>query len=501
MVRVASAALAVAVVMAASSPCLAQKGHVEDQSGHPHAIGEELLLAVNEPWHGDLDGIRQRRLLRVLTVYNHSDFFISSGAGKGLEYEALSRFAAWLADPKTPDALRGGTAEAIRAVFVPVPFQDLIPVLVDGRGDVIAAGMTATEERASNVAFSQPYVTKISEVVVRNKDAPPLASVDDLSGRVVLVQRGSSHAAGLRALGQRLEAAGRAPPRIVEAPAMFAAEDILPLVNGAARNAVADSHVADLWHRMMPDMVIEHDAALVSGTNIAWAVRQDAPALKAALDAYASVLMHERATIATLIRRYFAQTTFIANPFAEAERDRVRAPAPHFRTVSDQVGFAWLLMVAQGFQESRLDPNARSSVGAVGIMQLMPATGAEMGVRDLHDAGQNIHGGVRYMEKIRRVYFNDPAIPPEVQVQFALAAYNAGPNRINHLRDEAAQQGLDRNQWFGHVERVTQQRVGSETVRYVANIYAYYATYAMAEDLLADRHDELAHVSETLAGR
>jgi membrane-bound lytic murein transglycosylase MltF len=480
----------------------AQTGAADDTDELPPATGEELLLAVNAPWTGDLAGIRERGFIRVLTTYNRTNFFIEHGQGRGLEYEATQRLAAWFADRRTPDAARGGAAVALRVVYVPVPREELIPALLAGRGDMIAAGMTVTEERARRVLFTEPYIRRVDEVLIRHSGAPPLERIEDLAGRTLLLTRGSSYVANARALSDRLVAAGQAPIRIVEAPPYLETEDVLELVAaGTVRYSIADDHLAEVWDKLLPDLVVQHGVHLVSGGTIAWAVHPGATALKASLDAFLGSLLADRATAMTIYRRYFESVSFIRNPFGPSERDRIRQLGPHFRTVSEQAGFDFLLMMAQGFQESRLDPMARSHVGARGVMQLMPATGAEMGVRDLHDAQQNIRAGVRYMAKLRETYFDDPAVEPIEQLKFALAAYNAGPNRINRLRQEAARLGLDPNRWFGHVERVVQSRVGSEPVRYVANIFAIYATYAMANDLLADRAEELAAFRQSLEGR
>ncbi|WP_291299360.1 transglycosylase SLT domain-containing protein [Elioraea sp.] len=485
--------------MAIALPAAAQRGAIDDSADVPPASGEEILATVNEAWTGDLGGIRERRLLRVITTYNRTNFFIEHGQGRGLEFEALTRFGAWFADRRTPDAARGGPAVPIRVVFVPVPREELIPALLAGRGDVIAAGLTVTDARATRVLFTDPYIRRVDEVLVRHKDAPELAAIEDLSGRTLLLTRGTSYVANARALSDRLVAAGRAPIRIVEAPAHLETEDVLELIGaGAAQYTIVDDHLAEVWDKLLPNLVVQHGVHLVSGGTIAWAVHPGAKALQAALDAFLGPLLADRATAMTIYRRYFENVTFIRNPWGPTERDRIRVLAPHFQSASERVGFEWLLMAAQGFQESRLDPTAQSHVGARGVMQLMPATAREVGVRNIDDAEDNIHGGVRYMERLRETYFNDPAIPPEVQIQFALAGYNAGPNRINRLRQEAAKQGLDPNQWFGHVERVVQQRVGSEPVRYVANIFAVYATYAMANDLLADRAEELKAFREAI---
>jgi membrane-bound lytic murein transglycosylase MltF len=314
--------------------------------------------------------------------------------------------------------------------------------------------------------------------------------------------RGSSHLAHARALSARLEREGHGAIAIREAPEALEAEDLLEMVHAGILSAtVADSHVAEAWARVLPDLVVE-DAAVARGEDIAWATRPDAPGLKAVLDDFVARRWQvDRGTMATIYRRYFETTTLLRHPLALDERDRVARLTPVFQTHAEVAGFNWLVLLAQGFQESRLDARARSHVGAVGVMQLMPATAAEVGVRDLTDAAQNIRGGIAYMDRLRTRYFNDPAIEEADRVFFALASYNAGPNRINRLRAEAARRGLDPNRWFGQVERVVQARVGSEPVRYVANIRAYFLTYSGAAGVLAERAAERMEAREELGAR
>ena len=149
----------------------------------------------------------------------------------------------------------------------------------------------------------------------------------------------------------------------------------------------------------------------------------------------------------------------------------------------------WMLMAAQGYQESRLDHNARSHVGAIGVMQVMPATGTELKVGDIRKLEPNIHAGVKYIRSlVDRYYANEP-MDELNKVLFAFAAYNAGPGRVRQLRREAGDRGLDRNVWFNNVERIASERIGRETVTYVSNIYKYYVTYLLIQGEYIQRRD------------
>ena len=139
----------------------------------------------------------------------------------------------------------------------------------------------------------------------------------------------------------------------------------------------------------------------------------------------------------------------------------------------------YLLMAAQGYQESRLDPNAKSAVGAIGIMQVMPATGKELAVGDIRVTENNIHAGVKYMRFMIDRYYKDEPMDQLNKGLFAFASYNAGPARVRQLRQEAGKRGLDPNLWFGNVEQIASERIGRETVTYVANIYKYYVAYTL----------------------
>jgi membrane-bound lytic murein transglycosylase MltF len=162
----------------------------------------------------------------------------------------------------------------------------------------------------------------------------------------------------------------------------------------------------------------------------------------------------------------------------------------------------WLLMAAQAYQESQLDHSRKSPVGAIGIMQIMPATGKQMQVGDITQLEPNIHAGVKYIRHLIDVYFNDPAIDDLNRTLFAFAAYNAGPSRVRALRREALQRKLNPNVWFDNVERVAAQRIGRETVQYVSNIYKYYFAYTLIQPSVKqelNRRDALKPIAFNLS--
>ena len=136
-------------------------------------------------------------------------------------------------------------------------------------------------------------------------------------------------------------------------------------------------------------------------------------------------------------------------------------------------------MAAQGYQESTLDQNVKSPVGAIGVMQIMPPTGKELNVGDIAQIEPNIHAGVKYMRFMMDQYFKDEPMDNLNKALMTFASYNCGPGRMRQLRRETEKRGLDPNVWFGNVERIASERIGRETVTYVSNIYKYYIAYRL----------------------
>jgi membrane-bound lytic murein transglycosylase MltF len=153
------------------------------------------------------------------------------------------------------------------------------------------------------------------------------------------------------------------------------------------------------------------------------------------------------------------------------------------------------MLAAQGYQESRLDQKARSHLGAVGVMQLMPATGAAMRVGDIHVTEPNIHAGAKYMDQLMTKYFPDAGFSEGNRPLFAFASYNAGPGNIAKMRALASARGLDPDKWFNNVEITVAQGIGTETTTYVRNIYKYYVAYR----LTLDAHEAARKAREQVA--
>lgn len=475
-------ALAAWLALAGSAPALATDAAQAQQEAQALEAGRALLALAQAPAQGDLPAMRTRGTIRVLVNWSRTSFAIENGQPRGPAYELMNGFGEWLNAREGRDDHR---APKLRLLFVPVHFNEMLPRLLAGHGDIAAASLTVSDAQARLVAFSRPLVINVAEVIVAHRGTPPLAQLEDLAGKRLMVEAGTAEHDAALALSARLVAAGLPAIDVQVAPAALEVDDLLEMVNsGAVPYLAADSHVALLWARVLPNIVVHRDLELAAQRSVAAALRPESTELRAAFDAYlAEHGDRSHASAAENFARAFTDASPLRNPNHPPVLRNAQELAPHFRHHSDQVGVAWLLMLAQGFQESGLNPEARNPSGAVGVMQVLPTTGRELGFPDVHAAEPNIAAGIRYMDKLRRTYFNDAAISPENQVFFALAGYNAGPNRIVRLRHRAAEQGLDPNVWFGNVERIVLQAVGQETVRYVGNIYRYFVMFSASPEL------------------
>ena len=424
---------------------------------------------------GDFDAMRKRRLIRVLVTYNKTGYFIDKGTPRGTTVDAFKLFADYINEKYKTGNLR------IHVALIPTRRDDLAASLFDGRGDVVAAAVTITPERLQMAAFTDPVLKNVAEIVVGSPEAPPVGTAEDLSGREVFVRKGSIFHESIEKLNAELVKKGKPPVRERFAPDNLEDEDLLEMVNAnLVSYVVVDEYLARFWASVLPKLKLYPDAALRTGGEIAWAVRKDSPKLKAELNAFLAKYPEGSAMRNMIFQKYLKNTKFVKNANSTEARERFDRTVQLFREYGDKYDMDYVLMAAQGYQESQLKQDAKSHVGAIGVMQVMPATGKEQNVGDITQVEPNIHAGVKYMRFMIDQYFAKEPMDRINKELFAFAAYNAGPGRIQSLRKEAAKRGLDPNKWFDNVEVVASEKIGRETVTYVANIYKYYVAYTLA---------------------
>jgi membrane-bound lytic murein transglycosylase MltF len=337
-----------------------------------------------------------------------------------------------------------------------------------------------TPERQKLVDFTVSGLANVSEVAVSGPASPNIVSLDSLSGKEVFVRKSSSYYESLVALNKKFATEKKLPITLKEAPETLEDEDLLEMLNaGLVALIIVDKHKADFWKQIFPKLTVHDNVTVRTGGEVAWAIRKDSPQLMATLNGFVRRHKVGTSTGNQLLTRYLKNVKYVKNAASEAERKKFLSLVRYFQKYGNQYEVDWLLMGAQGYQESKLNQNAKSSVGAIGIMQLMPATGKDMNVGDIAQIEPNIHAGIKYMRFMVDQYYDKEPMTKLDKALFAFASYNAGPGRVRQLRQEAAKRGLDPNVWFQNVEYVAAERIGQETVTYVSNIYKYYIAYRL----------------------
>lgn len=419
----------------------------------------------------DLDAIRKRGVLRVLTRNSSTTYFLHRGEELGFEYELVREFARTL----------GVRLELV----IPPSREALLTYLREGKGDLVAAGLAATPERRQEFAFSAPY-NRVSELLVVPAADKTTRSLADLRGKRIAVRRSSSYYQALAPLqaqhGFELELV----------PEDEETEDILDAVGEGKRSAtVADSNIVDV--ELTYSDAVRGAGPIGEPRDIAWMFRKDQPQLKAATDRFIRRIY--RSTFYNMaVTKYFRNARQMRDAASEERSDKAGQLSPYdplVKKYAQMYEFDWRLVTSQMYQESRFDPRVRSWAGALGLMQVMPRTARELDVGDVRKPEMGIHAGVKLLARYAGMY-RDPEIAEPDRLRFTLAAYNCGPGHVADGRRIAADLKLDPNRWFGHVEKAMPllakprfaraARYGycrcGEPVKYVSEIQARYDSYS-----------------------
>jgi membrane-bound lytic murein transglycosylase MltF len=446
---------------------------------------QELLeVPVFKPWTGDLDGMVKRRVIRALVAPSRTSYWLTGARQTGAEYELLKAFE----EEVNKQYQTQGKHIRILVTFIPTTRDQLIQGLLEGRGDIAAGILTVTPERLEQVDFGEPFFRGVKEIAVTGPDSPELASVDDLSGKEVFVRKSSSFWTHLEHLNERFAKEQKPLVTLKAAPEDLQDDDLLEMINaGLIGIVVVDRYQALLWARVFKKIKPHEHVVVNKGGDIAWMIRKDSPKLKAEIARFAKEYGQKSHFGNTLVKKYTGNPRVVKASTSASEIKKYHATVEFFRKYSTKYDMDYLLMMAQGYQESLLDQNAKSDVGAVGVMQLMPATGKEMNTGDIMQVEPNIHAGIKYVSLMRDEFFANEPMDARNKILFSFAAYNAGPGRVQKLRKETEKRGLNPNVWFNNVEIIAARRIGEETVTYVSNIYKYYVAYTLIEEQRAEQ--------------
>ncbi|MGE5802627.1 MAG: transglycosylase SLT domain-containing protein [Gemmatimonadota bacterium] len=431
--------------------------------------------AVLKPFTGDVDSLSKRRVVRIGVAFNRTFYYVDKGVPRGIAYEYGQLMEARLNKHYHTD-----NSNKIHVIFLPLPRAMLLPALIDGHVDLVAAQVSVRAELQQHVAFSDPTRTNVKQILVTGPGGPAIRSIEDLAGKEVFAREWGGYTQGLRTVNEYFTGHGMPPVVIREAPPTLEDDDLLEMVNaGLIPALVVDDYLAVFWKKVFRNLVVHDSITLHAGGTLAIAVRKNNPQLLSALNTFMGRYGLSTAFGNRIERQYLVNATYAKSATSAQERKAFLRLVTLFRKYSDRYKMDFLLMAAQGYQESGLNQAARSPVGAIGVMQIMPATGTILNVGDITQLEPNIHAGVKHMRSLMNTFFENEPMDDLNKGLFTFAAYNAGGGRVRQLRQEAEQRGLNPNIWFGNVEQIASERIGRETVTYVANIFKYYVAYRL----------------------
>jgi len=389
----------------------------------------------------DLPAIKERGTLRAITFYSSTSYFLYRGQPMGYEYELLKRLA--------------GDMDLDLEIIIAEDLDKEIRMLKTGKGDIIAHGLTVTQDRKKQITFTEPHTTTHQVLVQKKPDnwrqmklheirQQIISDPIDLIGKKVYVRKNSSYYKRL----QNLEEEMGGDIEIVEMPGDLTTEDLIKKVaKGEIPYTVADYNIAAINKTYNPDLDIS--VSLSFSQRIAWAVRESSPQLLNKINEWIAS-MQKQTDYYVIYNKYFKNSKSyrrrVKSDFFSLESGRISRYDDLILQYADSVDLDWRLLSSLIYQESRFNPRTQSWAGARGLMQLMPATAREFGVTDLYDPERSIIGGTRYLEYLQKQW--KPELPDSSRrIKFVLASYNAGPNHVKDARRLARKYHEDENRW------------------------------------------------------
>lgn len=430
----------------------------------------ELSPLDKTPYHGDFNQLKERGVIRVLVAADLGFYYIEQGRPKGIIAELLYHFETQIKQDNT----------YLHLQVIPVHRDELIPSLKAGLGDLAVANLTITKQREKHVSFSAPMLTDIKEFIVTSKQRSEFTNIEQLSGEEIWVRPSSSYFESIQKINKHLSISEMAPIQVNFLEETIQDLDVIEMINqGFISATILDSHKTDLWLNIMDNIKIHQQLPLRESGKIGWAFRLNSPELEKIVNSFLRTAKSGTLLGNVLHQKYIEKTKWLDRLLNPNSITRVENLSSLFEKYSMQYEFDWLMISAQAFQESGLDNRKVSHKGAIGIMQVLPSTAKDPYI-DIHDISKlenNIHAGVKYMRFIKDRYFSKDNISYDNQVYLSLASYNAGPAKIRKMRQLAKKQGYNPNIWFKNVEVITRKNVGTEPIKYVANINRYYVIY------------------------
>ena len=451
--------------------------------GVSDSVGQTILGGhLQKEEFGDLDEKINRRYIKILTTKNSFDYYLFQGKAKGIQYEMVRMFINDL------NKSLGFNKSQLKVQFelIPVDEDQLIPMLLAGKGDFIAAAMPnlAPDNQNQKIAYSKPY-RHVDEVVV-TRDGTPLNYI--FMNKVYLNKR-SSYFDSIMSFNN----GGESDFLFEETYENLNSQNILELISlGKFEATIVDSALAELAVKAFDNLRIYRDLDLKKNISISWVTRAEDKKLLEAINKFVPKIKTGSLMGNILSRRYFSDLSRIKNTEFSLNDKKISSYDDLIKKYSKKYGLDWRLMAALCYQESRFKQNIKNEWGAIGLFQIkkMTATEKYVNIPDIegpNNAENNIHAGIKYLHWIKNRYFDEyEGMSEKNKVRMAIASYNAGPLRVRKAIQLAKKMGLNHRKWFRNVELALLKMRRSEPVIYVSEINKRFVSYQLLGHKLED---------------
>lgn len=415
-----------------------------------------------------IDRIVKEKYYRVLTTRNIFDYFIYQGESRGLQYEKVKHFTNFL----NKKYVKSNKELKIVFELVPTDYDQLIPMLLEGKGDIIAADLSITESRKKLVNFSTPFLS-VDEVILTRKELKN----DDWKNKTFHLRKSSSYYESL---------SKRDDVKIELVDESLHTENIMELISlGRFDYTVVDSHLAKFGVKSFEGLSVLKEHPFTIDRQLAWAVRKENTQLLKDINEFVPKIKKGSLLGNMFNRKYFSNMGKIRSNEFNLKTKTLSQYDELIKKYSDKYKIDWRLAASLCYQESRFNQDIVNKWGAIGLFQIKQMTANEpyiniSNIKGSENAENNINAGIKYLTWIKNRYFDsNPEMDQQARFRMAIAAYNAGPARVIQARKKALNLGLDPNKWFRNVELAMLKMGYPEPVNYVSEINKRYLSYQL----------------------
>jgi len=339
-------------------------------------------------------------------------------------------------------------------------FERSFQLLLKGEADIISHSLTYTKDRKKIVNFIDPQY-EVRQMLIQHKpegwekmkkheiENNLIKSPTELIGRVIYVKKGSSYLKRLNNLSEEL---GDDIIIKEESGEILTEELIVMVADKTIEFTVADEDLADVGATYFDNIDVHMPVSLP--TQVGWAIRKNSPDLLIQLNNWLNELKR-KPDFNVLFKKYFDDPKGfkrrVRSDFSTITGNKISPYDDLIKKYATNIGWDWRLLAALVYQESQFDPNAKSWVGARGLMQLVPRTAQEFGAKNILDPEQNIMAGTNYLKWLE-AYWSKYIDEETVLEKFVLASYNSGQGHVLDAMKLAEKYGKDPKKWDDNVE-------------------------------------------------